>query len=79
MYYIRSVTSDKDLVAHSFRHTFKDLVRNAEISKELHDFITGHSGGDSSSYYGEGHSLERRKEAIDKVSDFHNLKELVLN
>ena len=77
MYYIRSVTSDKDLVAHSFRHTFKDLVRNAEISKELHDFITGHSGGDSSSYYGEGHSLERRKEALDKVSDFHRLDKFI--
>ena len=77
MYYIRSITSDKDLVAHSFRHTFKDLVRNADISKELHDFITGHSGGDSSSYYGEGHSLERRKEAIDKVSDFHKLYKFI--
>ena len=77
MYYIRTVTSDKDLVAHSFRHTFKDLVRNADISKELHDFITGHSGGDSSSYYGEGHSLERRKEAIDKVSDFHRMAVIV--
>ena len=78
MYYIRTVTSDKDLVAHSFRHTFKDLVRNADISKELHDFITGHSGGDSSSYYGEGHSLERRKEALDKVSNFHKI-ELIIN
>ena len=77
MYYIRTVTSDKDLVAHSFRHTFKDLVRNADISKELNDFITGHSGGDSSSYYGEGHSLERRKEAIDKVNDFHGIRLII--
>ncbi len=73
MYYIRRVTLDVDLVAHSFRHTFKDLVRDAGISKDLHDFITGHSGGDSSSYYGEGHSLEIRKEALDKVSNFHKL------
>ena len=77
MYYIRRVTLDEDLVAHSFRHTFKDLVRDAGISKDLHDFITGHSGGDSSSYYGEGHSLEIRKKALDKVCDFHKLKNLL--
>ena len=77
MYYIRRVTLDEDLVAHSFRHTFKDLVRDAGISKDLHDFITGHSGGDSSSYYGEGHSLEIRQKALNKVSDFHNLKLII--
>ncbi len=77
MYYIRRVTSDEDLVAHSFRHTFKDLVRDAGISKDLHDFITGHSGGDSSSYYGEGHSLEIRKKALNKVSDFHKLNLII--
>jgi len=79
MYYIRKVTADKDLVAHSFRHTFKDLVRDAGISKDLHDFITGHSGGDVASFYGEGFSLEKRKEALDTVSNFHNLEELVCN
>ena len=77
MYYIRRVTLDEDLVAHSFRHTFKDLVRDAGISKDLHDFITGHSGGDSSSYYGEGHSLEIRQKALNKVSDFHNLNLII--
>ena len=77
MHYIRKVTKDKDLVAHSFRHTFKDLCRDADIPNDLHKFITGHSGGDVSSYYGEGHSLERRKEAIDKVSDFHKLNIII--
>jgi integrase len=77
MRFIRSLTLDKDLVVHSFRHTFKDLIRDAGISKDLHDFITGHSGGDSSSYYGEGHSLERRKEAIDKVNNFHRLDKFI--
>ena len=79
MYYIRRVTTDEGLVAHSFRHTFKDLARDARISKDLHDFITGHSGGDSSSYYGEGHSLEIRKEALDKVSNFHKIEELIFS
>lgn len=78
MRFIRSITLDEDLVAHSFRHTFKDLCRDADITKDLHDFITGHSGGDVSSYYGEGHSLQRRKEAIDKVNSFHEI-ELIIN
>ena len=67
MYYIRKITNDKGLVTHSFRHSFKDLCRNADIPQDLHDFITGHSGGDSASNYGEGHSLTRRKEALDRI------------
>ena len=42
-----------------------------------HDFITVHSGGVSSSYYGEGHSLERRKEGIDKVNNFHKIDKFI--
>ena len=64
MYYIRKITSDEGLVTHSFRHSFKDLCRNSYISKDLHDFITGHSGGDSASNYGEGHSLIQRASAL---------------
>ena len=77
MRFVRKVTTDKDLVVHSFRHTFKDLMRNTGISKDLHDFITGHSGGDVASYYGEGYSLERRKEALDKVCDFFKIDNLI--
>lgn len=68
MYYIRKVTNDEGLVTHSFRHSFKDLCRNADIPQDLHDFITGHSGGDSASNYGEGHSLIRRKEALERLN-----------
>ena len=68
MYYIRKVTNDEGLVTHSFRHSFKDLCRNADIPQDLHDFITGHSGGDSASNYGEGHSLVRRKEALERLN-----------
>ncbi|MDA0846200.1 MAG: hypothetical protein O3C44_09755 [Proteobacteria bacterium] len=46
-YYLRKVTSDEGLVTHSFRHLFKVLFRSAEIPLDLHDFLTGHSGGDS--------------------------------
>jgi len=61
------VTKDRAYVTHSFRHKFKDLCRDAEIAKDLHDFITGHSGGDSASHYGEGHSLKVRQTALNKI------------
>jgi len=68
MRYIREITSDPRLVMHSMRHTFKDLSRNAGIPKDLHDFITGHRGGDTASNYGEGHSLAVKYEALNKIS-----------
>ena len=35
--------------------------------EDLHDFITGHSGGDTASHYGEGHSLKVRQTALNKI------------
>jgi integrase len=67
MRYVRKITSDPALVVHSFRHTFKDLSRNADIPKDLHDFITGHPGSDTASSYGEGHSLAVKYEALNKI------------
>ena len=67
MRHIRKVTKDVGHVAHRFRHSLKDLCRNAYMPQDLHDFITGHSGGDRASDYREGHSLIRRKEALDKL------------
>lgn len=67
MRYIRKIIKEPNYVTHSFRHTFKDLCRDAGIAKDLHDFITGHSGGDSASHYGEGHSLKARETALNAI------------
>ncbi|EBA14423.1 Phage integrase [Roseobacter sp. SK209-2-6] len=68
MPFIRSAVGDDDRKAlHSFRGTLKDMLRNAGVSKELNDFFTGHSSGDVAGDYGEGHSLAKRFEAINKV------------
>ncbi|MGJ8629035.1 MAG: DUF6538 domain-containing protein [Sulfitobacter sp.] len=65
---IRSAVGDDDRKAiHSFRGTLKDMLRNAGVSKELNDFFTGHGSGDVAGNYGEGHSLEKRYEAINKL------------
>nr|WP_157132216.1 hypothetical protein [Roseobacter sp. AzwK-3b] len=65
---VRRVTNDPRVVVHSLRHTAKDLFRDAGISKEVSDFITGHAQGDVSGKYGVGPSLQVRYEAINRVA-----------
>jgi integrase len=48
---------DRRKVFHSLRHTFKDLCRDADVPKEVHDRLTGHTQGDAAWGYGEGGSL----------------------
>jgi integrase len=44
--YLRESVGIKDRrkTFHSFRHTFKDVCREAEVSQEVHDALTGVSG-----------------------------------
>jgi integrase len=62
---IRIVTDDKAKVVHSLRGNFKDMMRDAGVSKEVNDFITGHASGYVAGQYGSGPSLKVRKEAVD--------------
>ena len=68
MPFIRTVTDDKTKVVHSLRGNFKDSMRDAGVSKEVNDFITGHASGDVAGTYGSGPSLKVRKEALERVS-----------
>lgn len=43
---------DRRAVFHSFRHTFKTLCREAGLSEELHDALTGHAGQTVGRSYG---------------------------
>jgi integrase len=43
---------DPAKVFHSFRHTFKDIAREAEVAEDIHDALTGHSGGNVGRSYG---------------------------
>jgi integrase len=59
------------VVFHSFRHTFKDLCRDALIPRDLHHALTGHASdkdeknvGDD---YGKGFSLETKLSQIKKI------------
>jgi integrase len=44
--------TDKRMVFHSFRHLFKEVLREAEIPKEINDALTGHESGDVGDKYG---------------------------
>lgn len=59
--------TDKNLVFHSFRHTFKDACREARIERDVHDKLTGHTDSSVSGSYGSGFSLSRLSEAIKKI------------
>lgn len=54
-------------VFHSFRHTFKRMARDAGVSEEMHDALTGHSGGGVGRSYGGGFGLKALAEAIAKL------------
>jgi len=44
--------ADKRMVFHSFRHLFKEALREVEIPKEINDALTGHESGDVGDKYG---------------------------
>ncbi len=52
---------------HSFRHTFEDLLRHATEDEELRRDIQGRSDGSSARGYGDGHSLKRKQEVIERI------------
>ena len=61
---VTKVTDDPTLTLHSLRHTFKDLCRDASVSKEIQDFVTGHGQGDVAGNYGIGPSITTRYNSI---------------
>ena len=58
---------DRRKVVHSFRHTFKDACRRAKIEEEVHDALTGHSGGGVGRRYG-GRPLDVLAEAMATIA-----------
>ena len=68
---------DTNKVFHSFRHTFKRMSRDAGLSEEVHDALTGHSGGQSvGRSYGQGFSAASLVKAIDQIKPPVDLQHL---
>ena len=61
---IAKINRNNNQKTHSLRGNLKDLLRDAGVSKEVNHYITCHSQGDVGSNYGQGHSIEKRYEAL---------------
>lgn len=62
------VTDDPRLVFHSFRHTFKDVGREAEVQERILDQLCGHSPTSVGGAYGSGVGLPSLKRNLDKLA-----------
>lgn len=74
--YLRDHAGVADKVFHSFRHTFKRMARDAKLSEEMHDALTGHSGGGVGRSYGRGFGLKALSEAIEQIVEPSALREV---
>lgn len=60
--YIRTLGINKSI--HCLRHSMRDMLRDAEVTKDVIDSIGGWSSGDIGSLYGRGYSLRVKKGAL---------------
>lgn len=67
---------DRAKVFHSFRHTFKRLARDARLTEEVHDALTGHAGGGVGRGYGQGFGLKVLAEEVARIEVPETLKSL---
>lgn len=58
--------TDTRMVFHSFRHTFKDNCRDAGISPDVGNALTGHSSGDVADNYGGKFPLKQMVRAMER-------------
>lgn len=63
----KKIGMGEDKVFHSTRHAFKDACREAGISEEVHDALTGHAGGGVGRSYGGQFPLKPLFEAINRI------------
>lgn len=59
--------SDTRIDFHSFRHTFKDAARNADMPEGLQRQMMGHEGRDVADGYGSGFNRRKAVEALARV------------
>lgn len=73
---LKAGITDRAKVFHSFRHTFKRMARDAGLSEEQHDALTGHADGATGRTYGRGFGLVALKSAIEDIDAPAVVKEL---
>lgn len=66
---LKKISGDKNAryTNHSLRGSFKDKMRDADVSAEVHNAIMGHEQDKVAAAYGRGPSLRSMKEAVDRA------------
>ena len=64
---LHELVPHKKKSAHSFRGTLKVLLRDADVSKEVNDYYTGHAQGDAAGKSYGGIGIVKRYEEISKA------------
>ena len=54
-------------VIHSFRHSFRDRLREAEVDVELTDQLGGWASSTIGQSYGSGHTLKQKYNAMQRI------------
>ena len=54
-------------VIHSFRHSFRDRLREAEVDVELTDQLGGWASSSIGQSYGSGHTLQQKYNAMRRI------------
>ena len=54
-------------VIHSFRHSFRDRLREAEVDVELTDQLGGWASASIGQSYGSGHTLKQKYNAMQRI------------
>lgn len=62
------VKTDRRLTFHSFRHTFKDMMREAGIDRSVQDALCGHDDGSVQAGYGRGYSVTALSRAMASIA-----------
>jgi integrase len=60
--------SDPEAVFHSFRHTWRDALREARVSEEMAQCLGGWRGSGQDKMYGNGFSAWVLRDALRKVA-----------
>jgi integrase len=67
---LKKLFTNKHVTNHCLRHTIEDRFRDADVPKDRRDEILGHAKQDSADTYGQGRSLSKKLEDLQRAMPF---------
>jgi len=67
---LKKLFKNKHVTNHCLRHTIEDRFRDADVPKDRRDEILGHAKQDSADTYGQGRSLIKKLEDLQRAMPF---------